>query len=323
MTFGVLATLVVATLAVAILRRSAAVLPVAVPGVRSLHDTPVVRVGGLAILAGIAAGLPAWSVPPGITPSLAWVVALGTLGVAAVSAADDWRSVRPATRLVVQAVAAAGAVWAMPVSAPIGLAVAVAIVWMANLFNFMDGSDGLAASAAIAGFAAYAIAAHAAGADPAPFALIGVACVPFLAVNLPPARMFMGDVGAVTLGFLAAVLGVAGVVGGIWPAWLPLLAFAVPILDATLTLARRAWRRERVFEAHKVHYYQRFHQMGAGHAGTLALYATLAIGTAATAAGCALAAPRLGWAALGAWMIVIAALFAAIDYHWRRRSPPP
>ena len=323
MTIAVLATLLAAMLAVVILRRGSARLPVAVPGTRSLHDAPVVRVGGLAILAGILAGLPAWSVPPGITPSLAWVVALAIAGVAAISALDDWRGVRPATRLIVQGLAAAAAAWAMPVSGLIALPLVLAVVWMANLFNFMDGSDGLAASAAIAGFAAYAAGARAAGADPLPFVLIALACVPFLAVNLPPARMFMGDVGAVTLGFMAAVLGAAGVVAGVWPAWLPLLAFAAPILDATLTLARRAWRRERIYEAHKAHYYQRFHQMGAGHRGTLALYATLSVATSATAAGCALAAPRLGWAALGAWMIVIAALFAAIDYHWRRRSPTP
>jgi UDP-N-acetylmuramyl pentapeptide phosphotransferase/UDP-N-acetylglucosamine-1-phosphate transferase len=322
-TIAILSTLLAATLAVVILRRRSAALPVAVPGARSLHDAPVVRVGGLAILAGIIAGLPAWSVPPGITPSLAWAVALATFAVAAISALDDWRGVRPATRLAVQALAAAGAAWAMPVSAVIALPMVLAIVWMANLFNFMDGSDGLAASAAIAGFTAYAAGAFAAGSDPVPFVLIAVACAPFLAVNLPPARMFMGDVGAVTLGFMAAVLGAAGIVGGIWPAWLPLLAFAAPILDATLTLARRAWRRERVYEAHKAHYYQRFHQMGAGHGGTLALYASLSAATSATAAACALAAPRLGWAALGAWMIVIAALFAAIDYHWRRRSPTP
>jgi UDP-N-acetylmuramyl pentapeptide phosphotransferase/UDP-N-acetylglucosamine-1-phosphate transferase len=193
---------------------------------------------------------------------------------------------------------------------------------MANLFNFMDGNDGLAAASAIAGFGVYALVAHAAGAGSLPYVTVALACVPLLWINRPPARMFMGDVGAVTLGFLAAVVGIAGIAGGAWAAWLPPLAFLPLILDATATLARRAARGERLWEAHKVHYYQRYHRMGAGHRGTLALYAALSCATAATAAACALAAPSLGWTALATWMLVLGAVFAVIDYHWRRRPGP-
>jgi UDP-GlcNAc:undecaprenyl-phosphate GlcNAc-1-phosphate transferase len=194
-------------------------------------------------------------------------------------------------------------------------------MWMANLFNFMDGSDGVAASAAIAGFAAYAAAAHVAGAAGAPYACIALACAPFLAMNWPPARMFIGDVGAVTLGFGAATLGIAGVVAGVWPLWLPLLAFVTLIFDATLTLARRALRGERVWHAHKLHYYQRLNQLGAGHRGTLAVYATLAVLSSSTAVACTVVAPRQGWIALAGWMLILSLLFAAIDYHWKRRAP--
>jgi UDP-N-acetylmuramyl pentapeptide phosphotransferase/UDP-N-acetylglucosamine-1-phosphate transferase len=317
-----IATLVAAAVALGVLGWRQASLPVARPGARSLHATPVGRVGGLSIVAGIAVALPAWPTPPGITPALAWAVAIATVAVACISLADDWRGLPPGVRLCVHALAAAVATWAMPVGLAWALVAVAAIVWMANLFNFMDGSDGLAAASAIAGFAAYALAAHAAGATALPYATIALACVPFLLVNRPPARMFMGDVGAVTLGFLAATLGVAGVAAGTWAAWLPLLAFLPLILDATATLARRAWRGERVWEAHNVHYYQRFHRLGAGHRGTFALYAALSCGTAATAAACALRAPRLGWPALATWTLVIACAFAVIDYHWRRRPAP-
>ena len=130
--------------------------------------------------------------------------------------------------------------------------------------------------------------------------------------------MIMGDVGAVPLGFLAAAFGVALVAAGNWPPWFPALVFLPFIADATTTLARRAWRRERIWEAHRSHYYQRLHRMGAGHRGTLVIYACWMAGAGITALAC------LRWerglaTGVWAWCIAGAALFAAIDYHWRIR----
>ncbi|MEP7061774.1 MAG: glycosyltransferase family 4 protein [Betaproteobacteria bacterium] len=321
MPIAALATFVAATAAVVILLRGVTWLPLAQPSARSLHVTPVTRVGGVSIGAGVLVGMPAWPPLPGIPAASAWVVGAAVCLVAAVSMVDDWRGTKATTRLAVQLAAALGVAWALPVGALAAAGIVVVTMWMANLFNFMDGSDGLAAGAAICGFATYAAAAYVSGNAALPFACIALACIPFLAVNLPPARMFMGDVGSVTLGFAAAVLGIAGVIDGAWPAWLPLLAFITPILDATLTLAARASRRERLWQAHKSHYYQRFHQLGAGHRGTFGLYTGLAVGTSATAIGCAVTAPELGWVALGAWIVMLALLFAAIDYHWHRHSP--
>ncbi len=323
MPMAALVTFIAATVVVVILLRSAAWLPAAQPTARSLHVKPVSRVGGLAIIAGVLAGLPGWTMPPGIAPGLAWVPGAAIALVAAISLVDDWRGTRPSTRLIVQFVAALAVALALPVNGLAAIFVVVATMWMANLFNFMDGNDGVAATAAICGFAVYAVAAHASGSAALPFVCIALACLPFLAVNLPPARMFMGDVGAVTLGFAAATLGIAGVAVGAWPAWLPLLAFVTLILDATLTLFARALRGERLWQAHRLHYYQRLHQMGAGHRGTLAVYATLAAATSATAIVCVVAAPRqdrAGWLALGVWVVILALLFATIDYHWKRRS---
>ncbi|MBK7793513.1 MAG: hypothetical protein IPJ62_13990 [Betaproteobacteria bacterium] len=80
---------------------------------------------------------------------------------------------------------------------------------------------------------------------------LAVACRAALDRQRPPARMFMGDIGAVPLGFLAALFGLAGWGGGIWPAWFPLLVFLPFIADATATLARRGLGRERVWQAHR------------------------------------------------------------------------
>ena len=125
--------------------------------------------------------------------------------------------------------------------------------------------------------------------------------------------------GSVPAGFLAATFAIGGVVRGDWPAWFPALVFLPFVADASATLVRRAVRGERVWEAHRTHYYQRLHQLGAGHAGTLALYGMAALGAAGTALACRGRAPGLGPAALAAWCVVFAALFAAIDYHWRRK----
>jgi UDP-N-acetylmuramyl pentapeptide phosphotransferase/UDP-N-acetylglucosamine-1-phosphate transferase len=131
--------------------------------------------------------------------------------------------------------------------------------------------------------------------------------------------MFMGDVGSVPAGFLAALFGITGALRGDWPAWFPVLVFLPFLADATLTLIRRAMRGERVWEAHRGHYYQRLHQLGAGHAGTLAVYAALTSASAASALALRSHAPQFGTLALGAWTALVIILFVAIDYHWCRR----
>jgi hypothetical protein len=92
------------------------------------------------------------------------------------------------------------------------------------------------------------------------------------------------------------------------------------VADATATLARRVLAREPFWRSHRSHYYQKLHQLGAGHAGTLVAYAALMLGCAATAVAVALRAPQWGVAALAAWCAVHAGVFAAIDYHWRRSA---
>jgi UDP-N-acetylmuramyl pentapeptide phosphotransferase/UDP-N-acetylglucosamine-1-phosphate transferase len=199
-------------------------------------------------------------------------------------------------------------------------AIALVIAWSANLFNFMDGNDGLAATMAVCGFAAFAIAAGFAGAPSQAYAAVAAATVAFLAVNLPPARAFMGDVGAVPLGFLAALFGLAGWRAGVWPAWYPLLVFLPFVMDATTTLIRRVVNGERIWEAHRSHYYQRLHQLGARHRGTLAAYCGLMVGTASTALVVLIRRPEAGWWAAAVWTAIMAALFARIDYHWSHKN---
>ncbi len=334
-----------AGIVVVALRRFARVLPADVPNARSLHAEPVPRAGGYAIWAGFlpVALLFPLPFPGGIA---GWMPAWFALF--AVSAADDRRGIGIATRLTVHAAASLWtAAWLVhgatltghPAMAAFLLAVwALCLAWSANLFNFMDGNDGLAATMGLCGFAAYGIAAlhagsahgalaeggsvPASGAAPALLAL-AAAIVPFLVVNRPRASMFLGDAGAVPLGFLAAAFGIGGIVSGLWPSWFPLLVFLPFVADATVTLLRRATRGERVWEAHRSHYYQRLHQLGAGHAGTLAAYGVVMVGTGASAVACLIAVPAAGPWALAGWCVVVIILFSAIDYHWRKNATSP
>ncbi|MFO1316017.1 MAG: glycosyl transferase [Burkholderiales bacterium] len=320
----VAAAAVLAAAATAALMRWKSRLPLAVRNERTLHTAPIPRVGGLAVWAGFVPVALAAHASPTMTIAT-WGVPLALL--VAVSLRDDMRAVPIAPRLAVHAAAAlwfAAAALGASVATAVPLALlAVLVAWSLNLYNFMDGSDGLAATMTVTGFVAYgAVLLHEGLPATVPFAL-AAAALPVLAVNLPPARIFLGDVGAVPLGFLAAALGAAGVIDGAWGAWFPPLVFLPFVADATVTLVRRVLAGERFWEAHKSHYYQRLHRMGAGHRGTLAAWGALMFGTAGTAVACACVAPALGEAALAAWCAACAVLFAAIDYHWRKRRPPP
>src|SRR5690606_10611586 len=138
------------------------------------------------------------------------------------------------------------------------------------LYNFMDGSDGLAGGMAVIGFGAGGAAAWLAGdaALPPGHLCVAAAAAASLVFNRPPPRTFLGGAGSVPLAFLAAALGSFGWRAGCWPAWFPVLVFAPFVIDATLTLARRIARRERIWQAHRDHYYQRLVRMGWGHRRT-------------------------------------------------------
>ena len=184
----------------------------------------------------------------------------------------------------------------------------------------MDGADGLAGGMALFGFGAYSLAAQLAGHVPlaAAGAVLAAASFAFLLFNFHPARLFMGDAGSVPLGFLAAVLGLAGWRDGLWPLWFPLLVFAPFIGDATLTLAKRAARGEWVWQAHREHYYQKLVRMGFGHRGTALICYAAMLGCAGVALAARVADPVLQAAAFGGATLLLAGLALWVDARWRR-----
>jgi UDP-N-acetylmuramyl pentapeptide phosphotransferase/UDP-N-acetylglucosamine-1-phosphate transferase len=132
--------------------------------------------------------------------------------------------------------------------------------------------------------------------------------------------MFMGDAGSIPLGFLAAALGISGWRDGTWQAWFPLVVFAPFVIDASVTLARRALRHEKLWLPHREHYYQRLVRMGWGHRRTaLAEYAFMLLCAGAALAVCR-QPPGLQYVALVAVALVCGLLMWRVDRAWNRHS---
>lgn len=284
------------------------------PNRRSLHSVPVPRVGGIAI---VIAALAAWS----LRPELKLTLALLTAALALISFVDDRKGLPVGLRLVVHGLAALVVVSDLA-GENLWLAAGLAtyVVWMANCYNFMDGSDGLAGGMALFGFAAYGIAARLAGAEAlaAMSFAVAAAAAGFLVFNFPPAKVFMGDGGSIPMGFLAASLGLLGWQQGLWPLWFPVLVFSPFVVDASITLLRRVLRGERFWQAHREHYYQRLIRMGWGHRRTaLTEYALMAgvIASALMARGLSLPYQSL---VLAGWAAFYGGVMMSIDKRWQR-----
>lgn len=263
------------------------------PNARSLHDRPIPRTGGLAILTSyacgtsllFAAGAYTGSWPQTANRSAPWLIGM-LLVVAAVSICDDRWGVPALFRFACHLLAAAGFVLgagvsittiSVPLVGTVNLGAAatplsiLVIVWMTNLFNFMDGMDGLAAAMSIAGFGVLGYLGFRAGEMVIAWTAVSIvpAVAGFLVYNRPPASIFLGDSGSTTLGFLAGAVSVLGSAHRAFDPIVAFLAFSPFVVDATLTLIRRSLRRERVWEAHRQHYYQRVVLSAWSHARTL------------------------------------------------------
>ncbi len=302
----------------AVLLRRRHVLPMDHPNARSLHAMPTPRIGGLGIMAGVAVvGL--W-----VADSTSLPVMLGACALALVSLADDVKGLPVRLRFLAHFIAAAGCLFALGVTGWPFIAGTLGIVWMTNLYNFMDGSDGLAGGMAAIGFGALAIAAWLGGA-PELAALCGAvaaAALAFLSFNFPPARLFMGDAGSIPLGFMAAAFGILGMLQDLWNWVFPLMVFSPFIVDASVTLGRRALRGEKVWQAHRSHYYQRVVLMGASHR-QLALAAWGLMLACSGLALFLLAAPQQAPALLILLALTYLTIFLAIDWRWRRTRNEP
>ena len=256
-----------------------------VPNQRSSHAIPTPRGGGIALVASILGYMVVATLVGWLPARIAIGLGGGMAAVAAIGWLDDHRSVSARLRLIVHLASAAWAVaWlgGLP-SLDLGTRV-VELGWLGsllavlllagatNVYNFMDGIDGIAGveGVTVSGAAAALLLATSPAHAGVALAVLG-SCLGFLLWNWAPARIFMGDVGSGALGFLLAGLGVATERAGALPllAWAILLA--VFLVDGTVTILRRAWRREPLHVAHRKHAYQRLVQSGFPHGRVSAL----------------------------------------------------
>jgi UDP-N-acetylmuramyl pentapeptide phosphotransferase/UDP-N-acetylglucosamine-1-phosphate transferase len=249
------------------------------PNERSSHAVPTPRGGGIGILVVLLPALVIHGHATGSLKTAAIVAALAVL-LAIVSWIDDTRGLRALPRLAAHALAAV--IGSFLIEGPVlqgwvpfwldrALLIA-AWVWFINLTNFMDGIDGItgAEMAAIGGglFALSLIGQDPDLGDGVPALMLAAAALGFLVWNWHPARVFMGDVGSVPLGFLAGWLLLdAAAQGALVPVLIIPLYYSA---DATLTLIRRLLRGARVWEAHREHWYQRAVLRGLSHAQVVA-----------------------------------------------------
>ncbi|MDQ5908301.1 MAG: hypothetical protein QG599_392 [Pseudomonadota bacterium] len=247
------------------------------PNARSLHERPIPRTGGFAVLSGLAVGSVGLALFVAELPPLLKILPFGLLPLAAISWLDDRHGVAAWQRLAVHGVAAGSLIIAglsipglelLPVWATMSLT-GLFVVWMINLYNFMDGMDGFAGGMAVIGFTTLAWLGRADIGFVAISLIIAAASAGFLVSNFPPARLFLGDTGSTTLGFLAAALSLWGSQADLFPLWAALWVFSPFIVDATVTLLRRLAQGERVWEGHRSHYYQRLVLLGWGHRCTV------------------------------------------------------
>jgi Fuc2NAc and GlcNAc transferase len=285
------------------------------PNARSSHSVPVPRGGGVGIVVVFLSAV-GWLLLRQVIPSkLAWALLGGGVAIAVVGLADDRFKLAPWPRLVVHSLAAAWAVWSLDpihrfqlgtsssVEVWVSRGVAfIGLIWLTNLFNFMDGIDGLAGTEAVcvSGFGAVLLFLNGLPSYARLSWTLAAASMGFLVWNWPPAKIFMGDVGSGFLGFTLGTLALFSSKAGPELAWPWLILLAAFLVDATVTLLRRIVSRARWHEAHRSHAYQ---------------HAALATGSHAKVT-LAVAAINLGWLFPLAWAAmrypVVAPALAAV-----------
>jgi UDP-GlcNAc:undecaprenyl-phosphate/decaprenyl-phosphate GlcNAc-1-phosphate transferase len=278
------------------------------PGGRKVHRVPVPRLGGvaMAIAFGVAIALatlvsPDLGATAGLRPNRAPAILAGVSVLVMVGIIDDARGMPALVKLVLQ-IAAASIAWWLGLSIEIlhlpwgmvqlgALSLPLTVAWIVaviNAVNLIDGLDGLAAGVALTVLGAFGLLAAADRVDPTLplIAATAGAAVGFLAYNLHPASIIMGDTGSMFLGFVIAAFGISLTQDGVNPVapWVPIIALAVPILDTIWAIIRRTARGDPLFVADAGHIHHQLLRRGLSQRDAMliltaasAAFATLAV----------------------------------------------
>lgn len=269
---------------------------------RKIHEVPVPRLGGVAMAIGFGVAIlialvvsPTLGSTSGLRPNHAPAMLAVVVLLFGVGLVDDVRGMRPLIKLGLQ-VAAACLAWAMGLrletlhmpggTVDLGLAsLPVTVAWIVgviNAINLIDGLDGLAAGVALTVLGAFGLIAAADRMDPTLpiIAATGGAAVGFLAYNLHPASIHMGDTGAMFLGFVMAAVGISLTQEGANPAapWVPIVALALPLVDMVWAIIRRTASGEPFFVADRGHIHHNLLRLGLNQRDAMLLLTALSAG---------------------------------------------
>jgi UDP-GlcNAc:undecaprenyl-phosphate/decaprenyl-phosphate GlcNAc-1-phosphate transferase len=256
------------------------------PGGRKVHQVPIPRLGGVAMaiafgfaIAGATIADPDLGATLGLRPNRAPAILVGVGLLLLVGIVDDTRGMKAMVKLTFQ-VAIAGLAWWAGLSidqlhfpwgivelGPLSLPVTVAwIVGVINAINLIDGLDGLAAGVVLTVLGGFGLLAAADGVDPTLYLIAATmgAAVGFLAYNLHPATIIMGDTGSMVLGFVVAAVAISLTQDGVYPhaPWVPVVALGVPLLDTAWAVVRRTARGEAFFVADRGHIHHQLLRFG-------------------------------------------------------------
>jgi len=301
------------------------------PNHRSLHTIATPRGGGIALITAVVL---AWNIFALTTPTFdnllvlnASVLTLSVLGLL-----DDLYKLKPIIRFAVHLLVAVVSYlfgWGLEslklpgleLSIPPSIAMIIAIlfiIWMLNLYNFMDGMDGFAGGMTLVGFSTFAILGFIQGEQV--FAtlslIIAASSLAFLLFNFPPAKLFMGDAGSVTLGFMVSIFALWADNKNIFSLWVSILIFSPFIVDATVTLFKRIYKKKKIWEAHRSHYYQLLVQSGWSHRKTVIFEYYLMLLSSSFAIIAVVSSNRVQWLLLISIFIVYIVLITL--YHLKK-----
>lgn len=301
---------------------------------RSNHTQPTPRLGGMAVIGGLAGATTILAMAGLLSPESGKLLVL-TMAGGSIGIADDFLNLRPQVKiLLLNVLAFAGAVFLGPVAeipvplagwvaVPHWLGVVIAGFWLlsiVNVVNFMDGLNGLAGSFAVL----VLMAAGMLWSEPSwPLLAAQVAILGFLLCNVFEGKIFLGDAGSLSLGFL---LGAAPLVAdeaskGFW--LVPLVCLPL-IADVALTLVRRAVRGARLSEPHREHLYQRIKAAGWSHQAsstTVLVTGLMALGVALSMWSACAQSPSVYWmSALFIVLLWAAALYGMLFIKLRRNA---
>jgi UDP-GlcNAc:undecaprenyl-phosphate GlcNAc-1-phosphate transferase len=265
------------------------------PDPRKVHTSPIPRVGGVAMILafGLAIAAAALVAPDfrsagELEPNRVPAILTGVAILAVVGIIDDLSGMRARVKLVAQ-MAAAALTWLLGLRIemlqfpwgtidPGWLSLPLTVIWIVaviNAVNLIDGLDGLASGVVLTVLGAFVVIAAGDGVDSA--LIVSAACagaaVGFLAYNLHPAEIIMGDTGSMFLGFVVAAIGISITQDGLDPAspWVPIVALAVPIADTLFAIVRRKARGGSVFQADKGHIHHQLLNLGMGQRDAMLL----------------------------------------------------